>query len=121
MEFIFPVVLLVVAVVVAIWFVYAVAKYSRTGKAIAQWLDNNRSPVLSEPARFVAKRAQTSGDVGGRVSTWYFVTFELPSGDRKEFSVRGKEYGMLTEGDEGLLTYQGTRYHRFERGRVRAH
>lgn len=55
------------------------------GKGIAQWADNNKKPVLSEPARIVTKRSQTSGSVdsstGGSVSTWYYATFELPSGD----------------------------------------
>jgi Uncharacterized protein conserved in bacteria (DUF2199)/Protein of unknown function (DUF2500) len=40
------------------------------------------------------------------------------TGDRREFSISGNEYGMLAEGDEGRLTYQGTRYRGFERGRV---
>nr|WP_330380884.1 DUF2500 family protein [Anaerobutyricum hallii] len=31
------------------------------------------------------------------------------------FSVYGKEYGMLAEGDEGKLTFQGSRYLGFER------
>jgi uncharacterized protein DUF2500 len=42
---------------------------------------------------------------------------KLPSGDRREFSIAGMEYGMLSGGDQGLLTYQGTRHHRFERKR----
>jgi hypothetical protein len=92
------------------------------GKGIAEWAENNRKPVLTERATVVAKRTQTSGSVhqntGGNVSTWYYATFELPSGDRREFSIRGKEYGMLAEGDEGLLTYQGTRYKGFERRRA---
>jgi hypothetical protein len=32
-----------------------------------------------------------------------------------EFSVYGEEYGMLAEGDEGKLTFQGSRYLGFER------
>ena len=91
------------------------------GKGIAQWADNNKKPVLSEPARIVTKRSQTSGSVdsstGGSVSTWYYATFELPSGERREFCIGGREYGLLAEGDEGMLTYQGTRYRGFERGR----
>ncbi|MCD7839604.1 MAG: DUF2500 domain-containing protein [Erysipelotrichaceae bacterium] len=43
-------------------------------------------------------------------TTYYYVTFELSSGDRMEFSVKGREYGMLVEGDKGQLTFQGTRY-----------
>jgi hypothetical protein len=91
------------------------------GKRVAEWADNNSKPVLSAPARVVTKRSATSGSVsqntGGSVSTDYYATFELETGERMEFSLYGKDYGMLAEGDEGALTYQGTRYHGFERKR----
>ena len=48
-------------------------------------------------------------------STWYYVTFEVESGDRIELGVNGTEYGMLVEGDYGKLSFQGTRYLGFER------
>lgn len=32
-----------------------------------------------------------------------------------EFSVSGSEYGMLVEGDQGKLSFQGTRYLSFQR------
>jgi hypothetical protein len=105
-----------------VFVVILVTIFVRAGKGIAEWADNNSKPVLSERARVVAKRSETSGQVpsnaGGYVSTWYYVTFELPSGDRREYSIAGKEHGMLSEGDEGTLTYQGTRYRGFQRGRV---
>ena len=47
--------------------------------------------------------------------TSYYVTFQVESGDRMEFSVSGAEYGMLIEGDRGRLSFQGTRYLGFER------
>lgn len=50
-------------------------------------------------------------------STTYYATFEVPSGDRMEFKVGSREYGMLVEGDAGKLTFQGTRYHGFQRTR----
>ena len=46
--------------------------------------------------------------------TDYFVTFELENGKRLELRVKDREYGMLAEGDRGVLTYQGTRYLGFE-------
>ena len=49
-------------------------------------------------------------------STSYYVIFEVESGAWMEFSVYGKKYGMLAEGDMGRLTFQGTRYLSFERG-----
>ena len=32
-----------------------------------------------------------------------------------ELAVTGEEYGLLAEGDEGSLSFQGTRYKGFER------
>jgi hypothetical protein len=90
-------------------------------RAIAEWARNNGMPVEMAPARVVAKRADTLGPgmhqhhPHGRVSTSYYATFELKSGDRIEFGLYSKDYGLLVEGDEGELTYQGTRYHRFDR------
>ena len=57
-----------------------------------------------------------NGGVGHTTtSTTYYVTFQVESGDRMEFSVSGPEYGMLAEGDRGNLSFQGTRYLGFER------
>ena len=46
---------------------------------------------------------------------WEEVWLELKGGERMEFGLYGKDFGLLVEGDEGVLTYQGTRYHGFDR------
>jgi len=87
-------------------------------KSLSQWHTNNNSPKLSVVARVVSKRNAVSG--GGHdmhAFTNYYVTFEVESGDRMELYVSAEEYGMLAEGDEGKLTFQGTRYLGFERNR----
>ena len=87
-------------------------------KVITTWSKNNQSPVLSVPAEVVAKRTKTSGGSGdSSASTWYYVTFQVQSGDRIELGVNGSEFGMLAEEDLGMLTFQGTRYKGFERKR----
>ncbi|HZX21864.1 MAG TPA: DUF2500 domain-containing protein [Clostridia bacterium] len=48
-------------------------------------------------------------------STDCYVTFEVESGNRMEFRVPGKEYGLLAENDIGKLTFLGIRYHKFKR------
>ena len=48
-------------------------------------------------------------------ATSYYATFQVESGDRIEFLVSDMEYGMLAEGDRGMLTFQGTRYLNFRR------
>jgi hypothetical protein len=95
-------------------------------RGVGEWQKNNASPVLTVEAKVVTKRADisrhrhiTETDNMNYVSssTTYFVTFEVASGDRLEFRVSGKEYGMLVENDFGSLTFQGTRYLGFERSR----
>ncbi|WP_277584746.1 DUF2500 domain-containing protein [Psychrobacillus antarcticus] len=84
--------------------------------ALKQWSKNNNSPTLSVPSQVVTKRTKTSGGAGdSSASTSYFVTFQFDSGDRLELHLSGTEYGMLAEDDIGVLTFQGTRYHSFER------
>jgi len=93
-------------------------------KGISQWNKNNHSPRLTVPATVVAKRTNVShhhhnhGGAGMHHtthSTTYYVTFQVDSGDRMELHVAGHEFGMLIEGDRGMLTFQGTRYLGFTR------
>ena len=92
-------------------------------KGIAQWNQNNHSPRLTVPAVIVAKRTNVTrhhhSGAGGHhhhhTSTSYYVTFQFGGGDRIELLVSGSEYGMLVEGDQGDLSFQGTRYLGFER------
>ena len=90
-------------------------------KGIGQWNKNNNSPKLTVPVTIVAKRTNVSHHHHAgehhhhHTSTTYYVTFQVESGDRMEFHVPGQEYGMLIEGDTGILTFQGTRYLGFER------
>lgn len=100
-------------------FVFAIVK------GINQWNKNNHSPKLTVPATIVAKRTNVSrhhhhnhhgtGMHHASTSTTYYVTFQVESGDRMELHVAGHEYGLLIEGDRGMLSFQGTRYLGFER------
>ncbi len=98
--------------------------------AVKQKKKNDASPRLTVAAFVSSKRTKVStsqhpvaGDASGAngfhttSDTSYFVTFEVESGDRMEFRVSGSEYGMLSEGDVGRLSFQGTRYLGFERER----
>lgn len=92
-------------------------------RGIKEWNNNNHSPRLTVDAKVVAKRTNISrhahhGSGTGMhhsTSTTYFVTFQFDSGDRMELKMQGHEYGLLIEGDQGKLTFQGTRYLGFER------
>ena len=94
-------------------------------KGALQWNKNNHSPRLSVQAKVVAKTINVSrhhhhhGNTSmmhhTSTSSTYYITFEFESGDRMEFVVSRSDYGLLVEGDEGLLTFQGTRFISFER------
>lgn len=81
-----------------------------------QWRRNNHSPQLTVPAVISSKRTRVSGGGNHHAHTSYYITFQVESGDRMELSVSGPEYGLLAEGDQGSLTFQGTRYLSFRRG-----
>lgn len=90
-------------------------------KGLGEWNKNNHSPKLTVPVTVVAKRTNVSRHHhGGKhhhtsTSTTYYVTFQVESGDRMELHLSGSQYGLIVEGDKGLLTFQGTRFLNFER------
>ena len=93
-------------------------------KGISQWNKNNHSPRLTVPATVVAKRTNishshhhhgTDSMAHHSTSTSYYVTFQVESGDRMELHLSGSQFGLIVEGDKGLLTFQGTRFLNFER------
>lgn len=96
-------------------------------KSVSQWSKNNQQPVLTVPAKVVTKRAYTSTSHhhdhdrmqhhNTSSTTRHHATFQVQSGDRVEFVIAASEYGLLAEGDEGQLTFQGTRYKGFQRNK----
>ena len=119
---------MVFGLIMVVMIVIMVVILLRAARGISTRNKNNHSPRLTVSAVVVSRRTEVShhchtnaGDAGGghhtTSSTWYYVTFQFASGDRMEFPVDGSEYGMLVEGDEGELTFQGTRYLGFERKR----
>lgn len=112
-----PIMMFIVFGLVITFFIIAIVK------GLRQWTKNTNSPILSVEAKLVAKRINvrhsssmnTNSQMHSSSSTHYYVTFEVESGDRLEFQVPGDEYGLLIEGDQGKLTFQGTRYKGFIR------
>lgn len=112
----------IVLVIVVIGFIVVIGSFIVMAvRGTAQWHRNNQSPRLTVEAELVSRRTNVSTFHNGTdmchtsSSTTYYVTFQVDSGDRMEFSVSGQEYGLLAEGDRGKLTFQGTRYLGFER------
>ena len=85
-------------------------------RGVGEWNKNNQSPKLTVPVTVVAKRSDVHRGIETmHTFTSYYVTFQVESGDRMEFEISDTEYGMLAEGDRGMLTFQGTRYLSFQR------
>ena len=92
-------------------------------QAILRKQKNDASPRLTVLARVVSRRQEVThharnmndGVYHTSSTTRYFVTFQVESGDRLELQLDGSDFGMLAEGDEGRLSFQGTRFLEFQR------
>lgn len=116
MEFMF----VLVPICVGLIFLLVFGIFAFTGiVAMRRWMHNNAQPIRSTAATMIAKRTEiadwNSMHRRGRMSTYHYATFELLSGQRMEFWIEGAEYGVLIEGDVGVLSYQGTRFLGFQR------
>ncbi len=110
----------IVPIIIGVGFVVVIGGIIfAASKGFAEWSNNNAQPVLEVAAQIISKRSETSGggsnNSGSMVVTTYYVTFEFADGQRIEFKLPGKEFGLLVEGDAGMLMHQGTRYKGFER------
>jgi hypothetical protein len=111
-----PIFIVVVFVVVVGVILFAIIN------GIKQWSNNNQQPVLTVACKIVGKRTDVNHssnhqneNMHSSTSTTYYTTFEVESGDRIELRIADQEYGQLAEGDQGKLTFQGTRYLGFVR------
>lgn len=92
-------------------------------KGINEWSNNNKQPIIPVDSIVSSKRVSVShnnhntGDnmMHSSTSTSYYVTFQFENGERMELKLSGKEYGLIAEGDKGILSFQGTRFISFER------
>lgn len=89
-------------------------------KNIARWHKNNSSPRITVVAEVTSKRTASdwvhAGNGAMIENTCFYVTFRTEEADVVELRVKGKIYRMLSEGDAGRLTFQGTRFISFETG-----
>lgn len=101
-------------------------------KNISEWNRNNHSPITDTEAVVALKKISTAthqhpvgGDASGAqgmhisTSTEYYITFRTKDGELKKFRVNEREYSLVSEGQEGKLSFQGSRYIGFERNERR--
>ncbi|MCL1989180.1 MAG: DUF2500 domain-containing protein [Firmicutes bacterium] len=121
----------ILAIIMFVMFViFAIILIIRTAQNLAEWSNNNNSPLLTVSAHLVTKRMavnhrQTLNNANHNLNdgninqfnnvTIYFATFQVESGDRMEFRISDKDFGLLAENDFGNLTFQGSRFKHFER------
>ena len=125
-DFMFTLVPIFIGVIFVIMLVSIISGLSRNAKRERK---NDQSPRVTADVKVVSKRMEVGGNRSNRRMgadgmmengysysySDYFVTFEFNSGDRLELPVDGSDYGLLVEGDQGKLTFQGTRYLGFAR------
>ncbi len=93
------------------------------GKSLAEKISNDNSPIIEKKAKVIDKRTSTSrrhhnsgnGHMHSHSVTSNYMTFEMEDGERMEFLIKGKEFGLIVVGDSGALKYQGTRFLEFSR------
>jgi len=74
---------------------------------------NRRFPIVDTRATIQDKRVVKKGIAN--VFSAHYATFALPDGQRIELEVTGPAFGQMVAGDTGMLTLQGTCFHRFVR------
>lgn len=92
-------------------------------KNIQQNAYNKKQPIIPVSVKIVSKRYDVWQHTDNSFenmhntssSTNYYATFEMTNGERIEFEIPPKEFGMMAEGDKGTLEFQGTRFISFTR------
>ncbi|NBC70153.1 DUF2500 family protein [Paenibacillus sacheonensis] len=85
-------------------------------RGLWMWTSNNAADLVTKAVTVVDKRTEVWGGSGdSSTSTNYYVTFEMHDRSRLELQVRDNKFGLIVIGDQGELTYQGTRFKEFRR------
>ena len=69
---------------------------------------DDNSPEESADVRVIAKRTYVWGH--HHAHTVYYAAFETADRRRFELMIPADAFGLLTEGDEGRLTFKGSRF-----------
>lgn len=87
-------------------------------KAISTYMKNEKSPIISTKAQLIKKKrdAHTQTDANGVMTTneTLMLIFELDTESELKFTVGGRIFRSVPEYEWGSLTFQGTRFLKFE-------
>ncbi|WP_339315901.1 DUF2500 domain-containing protein [Paenibacillus sp. FSL R10-2734] len=85
-------------------------------KGVSTWGANNAAEVTRKRCKVTDKRTEVWGGSGdSSANTNYYITFEFEDQTRIELHIKANEFGLISIGDQGELTYQGTRFKEFNR------
>lgn len=85
---------------------------------VSRYIKNESSPVINTRAQIIDKKcdSHTHTDANGVMTTSdsYYLIFELDSASTLKLSVSGRIYKKAVFNEWGTLTFQGTRFYKFE-------
>lgn len=85
---------------------------------ISRYVKNENSPVISTRAQLIDKKRDwhTHTDANGATMTdeTLYLIYQLDTGSEMRFTVNGRIYRHAVAHEWGQLTFQGTRFLRFE-------
>lgn len=85
---------------------------------ISTYVKNENSPIISTKAQLISKRRNTNTQTDGNgiitTTETLILIFELDTGSEIKFFVGGRIYRTISENEGGTLTFQGTRFLKFE-------
>ncbi|GMK39577.1 membrane protein [Paenibacillus sp. CCS19] len=85
-------------------------------KGLSGWASNNAAQIMTKRCKVTDKRTEVWGGSGeSSANTSYYITFEFEDHSRIELPIRDNQFGLISVGDQGNLTYQGTRFKAFNR------
>lgn len=99
---------------VVVFFAFVLIMLLKIVKQATGLAEDENAPVETREAELVAKRTNVSGGANGSV-TRYYLTFEFGDGSRCELRAEGSAYGLLAEGDRGVLRSRGSSLLSFSR------
>lgn len=85
---------------------------------ISTYIKNENSPIISTKAKLIKKKidSHTHTDTNGAMSTTetLILKFQLDTGSELKFIVGRRVFKGVPENEWGTLTFQGTRFFKFE-------
>ncbi len=105
---------LVIIIVIIAFFINVAVKIQMLDNPFDGKVNKFGNPIEAENALVVVKRSRTIGLYSS--STLYYITFEFEKDStRIEYGVSGEAFGLIAEGDKGILSYQDKKFINFER------